>query len=215
MGEIKLWAIGIAEVREMFAASPALTRELVAHSDLHVPPTRKLPGLLGKLGPLLRVAPDAPVVPADRPTRADADNLLQGRFVSADRLDVSWGLVEQWLAYRAWSHHVLRLDERSADALDFDLARAGVASRYGVRHFWSRDASLPLRPIPGMHVGYLRYGTAVDVAEAWSDGLRAVEAPSHEAAAELVRWLAELPHWSGEAAGAGRPQPDVVTIARL
>ena len=63
MGSLRLYAIGIDEVRAIFGAPEATAtalRAIAAHRFPAAPSSA--PGLLGKLGPVFRRAPDAPVL---------------------------------------------------------------------------------------------------------------------------------------------------------
>ena len=215
MAEVRCWAIGIDEVREMFAASPTLSARLLelAEPAFPVPPSPPpRPGLLGKLGPLLRRPPDAPVVTPGSPTRLDAESLVRGRFVPQSRLEPAWVLVERWLDDLAWSHARFELTDHELDSLDFDLARAGVVSQHGVRHLWGRDARLTLRPLPGAQVGYLRYQNALALADDWARALPQLEGDAARTAAEVTAFLDGLRGAADAASEAGRPTPDVVTL---
>ena len=86
MVRIRLWAIGIGEVREIFGAPSEVAAARLAELTPPAVTSPRAPGLLGKLGPLLRRASDAPVIPADQPTRADAEALLKGSFIVPNRL---------------------------------------------------------------------------------------------------------------------------------
>ena len=122
MVRIRLWAIGIGEVREIFGAPSEVAAARLAELTPPAVTSPRAPGLLGKLGPLLRRASDAPVIPADQPTRADAEALLKGSFIVPNRLPAAWALVTRWVGEQAWGALEVRLDR---DRVDFDLARAG------------------------------------------------------------------------------------------
>lgn len=199
----------------MFAASPPLKEKLLTLADQAFTPVaspKHQPGLLGKLGPLLRRAPEAPVIAADSPTRLDAENLAQGRYVPEPRLVASWAVLRHWLDELAWHTASWELTDAELDALDFDLARAGVVSQHGVRHLWSRDARLTLRPQHGTQVGYLRHDNAVSLAADWSRALPQLSGESSRTAGEIVSFLDRLTPYEQTASKAGRPAPDVVTL---
>ncbi len=215
MGEVRCWAIGIDEVRGCFAAGPELREHLVAMAMTPTEPLvagRPQRGLLGKLGPLLRRAPEAPVLDLSTPTVADAQHLAQGRYVTESRLAPSWQLLQRWLNDLAWSTAAWELDDRELNALDFDLARAGVTSQHAVRHLWSRDARLSLRALPGTEVGYLRRDAALALAEDWSRALPQVAPESARTVTEIAAYVASLGPLADTASGAGRPAPDVFTL---
>jgi hypothetical protein len=214
MPEVRCWAIGIGEVRTLFAGDPAVRDVLVGlvePFESTVTPARQ-PGLLGKLGPLLRRPPDAPVIPLGTPTRLEAEAIVHGRYIAEPRLDAAWHLVRRWLDRSAVDAVHLDLDDHGLDSLDFDLARAGVGSQHGVRHLWRRDASLPLRPAPGMTVGYLRHVDAVALGADWAQAVATLDGASAAAATTVVGFLTRLSDAGDSESGAGRPAPDVVTI---
>ncbi|MDO5287248.1 MAG: hypothetical protein Q4G45_10595 [Actinomycetia bacterium] len=213
MARIRLWAVGIGEVRELFGAPEEVAAEKLV--SLTPPPVTvaRAPGLLGRLGPLLRRAPEAPVVPPDQPTRADAEALLQGHFVAPARLPAAWALLTRWLSEMAWGELGLALDREQVRRVDFDLARAGVSAHYSVRHLWSRDASLPLQAAPGSEVGYLRHQNAVELGQAWDEGLPELEGDSRSTVETVVDWLGQLPGWAEQAGQ--RPVPDLFAVAQL
>ena len=67
MGELRLYAIGVDEVRDVFGAPPELAAEFRRVVAEQFPPvtTPKAPGMLGKLGPLFRRPPGAVLVRPD------------------------------------------------------------------------------------------------------------------------------------------------------
>lgn len=214
MTEVRCWAIGIDEVRDMFSADPPLRERLLTISEASYgrPAITPQPGLLGKLGPLLRRPPDAPVISPDTPTPADAEHLVAGRFVPEQRLRAAWVLLRRWLDETAWASEAWELTDRDLDNLDFELARAGVPARHGVRHLWSRDARLTLRTRPGMEVGYQRYDSAVALGHDWDSALPQLDGDAAVTAAGVATFLGQLPNFAETATGAGRPTPDVVTL---
>lgn len=211
MVRIRLWAIGIGEVREIFGAPSEVAAARLAELTPPAVTSLRAPGLLGKLGPLLRRASDAPVIPADQPTRADAEALLKGSFIVPNRLPAAWALVTRWVGEQAWGALEVRLDR---DRVDFDLARAGVSAHYSVSHLWHRDASLPLRPGPREEVGYLRHQNAVELAAAWAEGLAELdEGESRRDVQTIVDWLDQMPGWADSALARQRPVPDLFALA--
>jgi hypothetical protein len=95
VGEIlRLWAINAADAAALFAAPPELADRLRAVTRARFPlpaPTRP------KFGPLTRQGPHTVRLPAGRPTLQEADALLSGQAVPADRVTAAWTLVEAWL----------------------------------------------------------------------------------------------------------------------
>lgn len=215
MGSLRLFAIGIDEVRDMVGAPPetaAVLRGLAAaRFDPSPPPS---PGLLGKLGPLFARAVDAPVTRPDQPTRADVDTLLSGRFVAPDRLPATWTLLEAWLEALAWGTWSTELDETALAEIDFDLARAGVPARYGVRDLMQGMLGLALHPSPGLVAGYCRLAHALATADAWRAAEPALVPPTADLVRQLTPWLESFGVWADRAGDAGRPQPDLVSVFR-
>lgn len=215
MPDLRLYAVGIDEVRDMLGAPgdiAARLRTLTLASFPPPPPAPPSSGLLGKLGPLFKRPLDLPTIPRETPTRADAEALLGGRFVPLDRLAPSWVLLRSWMADAAWATLTVPLAPGALDALDFDLARAGVASHFAVRRLWSRDARLGLQPLPGQQVGYLRHDAVLSMADAWSGAIDRLEGASRETAETTEAWLARFPDWADAAAEAGRSRPDLVAV---
>ena len=151
MGELRLYAIGVDEVRDVFCASPPVADELRQVAAQAFPPrsTDKAPGMLGKLGPLFRRPPDAPVLAPGTPVEADIANLLAGRYVPPDRQPATWRLLEAYLAAKAWSTHRIELDVKRFNDLEFDLARAGVHPEFGLGTLVNGELSLPLQTYRG------------------------------------------------------------------
>lgn len=210
MAEIRLWAVSITDVRGLFHATGDEAERLRADVAFHVvePHRRRL---FSAFGPLLKRDPAAPVLAPDSPLPSDVDAILHGHFVAPDRLPYCWQIVSHWLDGLSAATLSLSLDGKTLEALDFDLARAGVASHYALRTLWARDAALPLRPLPGSQVGYQRYAVASELCEAWRASIGALEG-SEETVTKVVGWLDQLPTWARDAEGAGCPAPDVFAV---
>ncbi|MEL4358613.1 MULTISPECIES: hypothetical protein [unclassified Luteococcus] len=218
MGELRMYAIGIDEVRDMFGATPQVAGRLrtIASEAFRVPRVGQAsPGRLGKLGPLFRRAPDAPVIPPGTPLPSDIETLLAGRFVAPERLRVSWRVVDVWLAERSWARHSLDRSAPEIDQLEFELTRAGLPSQYGVRKLMALDAQLPLRPATGMTVGYSKHAHVLASGRALSDCLPQVQQHSRERAQRLADFLLGFESLAGQAQADQRPAPDLfVTFDR-
>lgn len=211
MADIRLWAVSISDVRGLFHATGEAAERLRADVAFRVvEPHRR--GLFSGLGPMLKRDPAAPVLAPDSPLPSDVDAILHGHFVGPDRLPYSWRILTHWLDGLSASRLSLSLDHVTSQALDFDLARAGVASHYALRTLWARDAALPLRPLPGSEVGYQRYAVATELCEAWRASIGTLEG-SEETVTKVVGWLDQLPTWARDAEGAGLPAPDVFAVA--
>ncbi len=210
MADIRLWAVSITDVRALFHATGDDADRLRADVSFHVvQPHRR--GLFSAFGPLLKRDPAAPVLAPDSPLPSDVDAILHGHFVAPDRLPYCWQIVGHWLDGCSSGTLSLALDHATAESLDFDLARAGVASHYALRTLWARDAALPLRPLPGSQVGYQRYAVAAELREAWRASIGTLEG-SEQTVAEVANWLEQLTAWAKDAEGAGRPAPDVFAV---
>ena len=138
-----LHAIALDEVRDMIGATDAEAARLRAiAAERFGRPRESSTGLLGKLGPVLRRPIDAPVLRPDTPLAEDCDRLLAGKHVPPPRLAASWRLLQAWIAATAWSTHGGAVDRAALNTLDFDLARAGVAARFGVSALVEHQLSL-------------------------------------------------------------------------
>jgi hypothetical protein len=204
---VRLWAVSITDVRSLFHPSGELADRLRADVPFHV----VTPYKQSWFKPLLKRDPGAPLLAPDSPLPSDVDNLLHGHFVPPDRLVPSWQIVSHWLDRLSSANLRLEIDRSTAERLDFDLARAGVASHLGLRTLWARDAALPLRPPALSEVGYQRYAVAVELGEAWRASLGALEG-SVDLVEHVSDWLRQLPTWAEDAEGAGRPAPDVFAV---
>ncbi len=209
MGELRLFAIGIDEARDMFAASPEVADQLRASSQhLFAPPPRKR-GMLDRLGPFSRksLLPDPNI-----PMPADAEDLLAGRFVRPDRVPAAWVLVEHWLGEISWGVYTTSVTDASLDAWDFALARAGLSSTYGIGRLFNEELGFPVRPLPGQETGYVSNGHALAAIDALTQAVDDVEGDPALWTKALLDWLSGYPQWAESAAAAGRPHPDLVGL---
>jgi len=204
---VRLWAVSISDVRSLFRPTPDMADSLRRDVPFHV----LTPYKPGWFKPLLKTDPGAPVLAPDSPLPSDVDKLLHGHFVQPDRLVASWQIVSHWLDRLSVANLRLDIDHATAERLDFDLARAGVASHFGLRTLWARDAALPLGAAAGSEVGYQRYAVAVELGVAWRASLGALEG-SGDLVEHVSDWLRQLPTWAADAEGAGRPAPDVFAV---
>lgn len=216
MGELQLYAIGVDEVRDVFCASPGVAqdfRRIVAEA---FPPhtTTKAPGMLGKLGPLLRRPPDAVILQPDTPVEADVADLLAGRYIRPERQPAAWRLLGAYLGAKAWSKHRIELDVNRYNDLEFDLARAGVHPQFGPGKLINTELSLPLQPYRGLSTGCTRHSQALLAAAAWRNALPHLAAENRAIAEPYAAWLAQFHHYAQAAPQRGRPVPDVVVIYR-
>ena len=216
MGELRLFAIGIDELRDLFSAAEPVARDFRRLAASHFPPPEppRSPGLLGKLGPLFKRPPDAPVVRPGVPTEQEIAAIVSGRFIPPERLSAAWLLVETWLEHRSWGHHGIVADEDRFTDLEFDLARVGVPARFGLAKLLNRELGVPLRPCPGLLVGYVQHSHAVAIRDCWQSGLMGLSIENRAIAEPYVSWLAHFQEWAAQATAAYRPIPDLVALLR-
>lgn len=215
MGSVRLYAIAIDEVRDIFGAdegTSARLRAVAAERFGGGAPTA--PGLLGKLGPVFRRAPDAPVVRPDVPSGSDVDTLLAGRYVAPHRLVPCWLLLEAWIEEIAWGSTGREVTEARLNDFDFDLVRAGVPTRYGLRSLLKSGLGIALLPHPGLAAGWATLDHAQAMAEAWRPAVPSLDEAQQDAATRLLAWLDNFPGWVDAAGQQHRPPPDLVAILR-
>lgn len=213
MGSLRLYAIGIDEVRDFFSASAETASTLRAIAAARFPsPEPRSPGLLGKLGPLFARPVDAPVIRPDVPSGSDVEALLSGRFVGPDRLPAAWTLLEAWVDALAWGHHRLELDEAEVREFDFDLARAGIPARYDLTGLVTTPLGIAMRPYPGLVAGFTRLSHVTALTDAWQQSLTGLSEAFEPRARALLTWLGRFPDWAEDAPGKERPLPDLVTF---
>ncbi len=212
MGELRLYAIGIEEMRGIVGAGP-LTGELrQAAAQAFTPPQQpKSKGLISKLGPMFRRPPDAPVISPTDPEPRDVEVLLAGAYISPTRMGASWRVLETLVQYRSWASTRLPLTSQSLDDLDFALARGGVAAAVGVGHLLRSSTNVRLIPVQGLTVGWHRHDKALAMAEAYRAAIHEIKTDEQrELVGSLVTWLDGFIPWSEVAARIGRPVPDLV-----
>ncbi len=217
MVEIRLYAIGIDEMRDWFGAGPAIAATLrgVAARRFRAPAAeQRSTGMLSKLGPLFRRDPWAPRLPVDLPSPSDVELLINAHFVPPERLAAAWTVVCAWLEELSWGHAVTVLGPAEWRDLEFDLARAGVPSQFAISKLWGLDPSLPLRPVPGTTVGYARHHHAMATREALDAAVQRVTVTSRDPLHGVLGFLRAVDGWTADAAVAGRPAPDVVGVRR-
>lgn len=215
MGSVRLYAISIDEVRDIFRATEDTARTLRGLAAERFATTAPAaPGLLGKLGPVLRRPPDAPVVRPGVPSGSDVDTLLAGRYVAPHRLGACWTLLEAWLDVLAWGAVGREVTETQLNNFDFDLACSEVPARYGLRSLLKSDLGIALLPCPGLAAGWAPLAHAQEMAAAWRPAVSRLQPEHREAAVALLDWLNHFPAWVDAAARHSRPSPDLVAILR-
>lgn len=215
MGSVRLYAIAIDEVRDILRAGEETSARLRAvAAERFGGSTPTAPGRLGKLGPVFRRAPDAPVVRPDVPSGSDVDTLIAGRYVAPHRLVPCWMLLEAWIDSIAWGSAGRDVTESQLNDFDFDLVRAGVPARYGLRGLLKTGLGIALLPYPGLAAGWVTLDHAQAMAAAWRPAIPSLGEEQQEAATRLLAWLDNFPGWVENAARQNRPPPDLVAILR-
>jgi hypothetical protein len=216
MGSLRLYAIAIDEVRAIFGAPEATAtalRAIAAHRFPAAPSTA--PGLLGKLGPVFRRAPDAPVMRPGVPSGSDVDTLLAGRYVPPHRLSACWALFEAFVEAMAWGSTSQAIGEAELNEFDFDLARAAVPSRCGLRQLLRADLGISMLPPPGLAAGFAHGDHVTAMATAWREAVPLLEPGNQPIAQSLLSWFEDFSVWSEQAQGGHRTAPDLVAFLSL
>ena len=219
MGELRLYAVGIEEVRAMFGASPQVAEHLRAVAQrAFAPPGLEGPhdpagrgGLLSKLGPIFKRVPATPVISPTQPEPHDLEVLLAGAYVPPNRTGASWRLLETLVQSIAWGSTRMGLTAQELDDLDFALARGGASASIGLRHLLNSTLSLNLIPVNGLKVGWYPHQKATAMAEAYRSAMPGIKTEGQrEMINSLTIWLDGFVPWAQVAASLGRPVPDLV-----
>ena len=213
VGELRLYAVGVEEVRGISGASPAVADHLrqLAQRAFAPPPDEARHGLLSKLGPIFKRVPATPVISPTQPEPHDVEVLLAGAYVPPDRMGATWRLVETFVQGMAWGSTRMTLTNQALDDLDFALARGGVSSAVGLRHLLNNKTSLNLIPVAGLTVGWYRHEVALTMADAYRTALPELKtADQREMIEALAVWLDGFAPWAQVAASLGRPVPDLI-----
>ena len=213
MGELRLYAVGLDEVRGIFGAPPETAAHLRAVAERAFTPAadESRTGLLSKLGPLFRRPPTTQVIAPTQPEPRDVEVLLAGAYVPPDRTGATWRVLETLVCDIAWGSTRMSLSAEALDDLDFALARGGVSSAVGLRHLLDNRTGLNLVPVQGLVVGWHPYETALAMAGAYRAAMPQIKtAEQQEMIAALAGWLDAFVPWSQVSASLGRPVPDLV-----
>lgn len=213
MGELRLYAIGVDELRGMFGASPEAADQLRQFAAAALAPSgADSPlSLRSRLGPIFRRVPPTPVISPTQPEPHDLEVLLAGAYVLPERTGATWRLLETLVQGAAWGSTRMPLDTQALDDLDFALARGGVSAAVGLRHLLSNPLSLPLLPVGGLTVGWHPYEKALAMNEAYRGALGQVRTDEQRGMVDaLTVWLDGFPPWAQVAGSLGRPVPDLV-----
>lgn len=213
MGELRLYAVGIEEVRGISGAPEdraAHLREVAAKAFAPAPDEAR-GGLLSRLGPIFRRPPTVQVISPTQPEPRDVEVLLAGAYVPPERAGATWRVLETIVADIAWGSTRLALTSQSLDDLDFALARGGVSSSVGLRHLLGHTASLNLLPVTGLTVGWHSDETALAMASSYRSASHELKtAEQQEMTEALAGWLDGFVPWAQVAPSLGRPVPDLV-----
>jgi hypothetical protein len=218
MGELRLYAIGIEEVRGMFGASPQVAEHLRAVAQQAFAPRSTegaypvgRGGLLSKLGPIFKRVPATPVISPTQPEPHDVEVLLAGEYVPPNRTGATWRLLEALVQGIAWGSTRMGLTAQELDDLDFALARGGAPASVGLRHLLNSTLSLSLNPVSGLTVGWHPHQKAVAMAAAYRSAIAEIKGDEQrEMINSLTIWLNSFAPWAQVAASLGRPVPDLV-----
>jgi len=197
----------------MFGAPPPVAEHLrgVAQRAFAPPVEAGRSGLLGKLGPIFRRVPAAPVISPTQPEPQDVEALLAGAYIPPDRMGATWRLLETLVQGTAWGSTRMRLTEAELNDLDFALARGGVSAAVGLRHLLNNRTDLNLMPVTGMTVGWHRHEKALAMNAAYRSAMREIKTDEQRAMiSSLTLWLDGFVPWAQVAASLGRPVPDLI-----
>ena len=215
MGTLKLWAVGIDEVREIFSANPDTAERLrAAEAARFRTDLPRASGLLGRLGPLLRPSNDPAAPRPGVPVAEDVEDLLAGRYFTPERLARAWTLLEFWIGTLSWGAGEWPLTPGQLKELDFDLARAQIPARYGLSDLFKSSLGVTLSRCDNLAAGFVRAEHAQQMANAWALGAPELEPANQPVATQVTGFLAHWPEWTALAAEHGRPEPDLVAVYR-
>lgn len=196
MSTLWLYAVSIDQVRGIFGADQLLADRLRAVAERRFAADAPLSlGLLGKLGPVFRRPPDAPVVRPGVPTATEVDALLTSRYLPPDRLGAAWVLVLAWLDDLAPDGLTLQLSASQLADFDFTLACSGVPSRLGLTDLLKTALGVPLAPAPGWAAGWVPADRAAQIAPSWRACLAELADERRELAVTVLDWLEAQSGW--------------------
>lgn len=213
MGELRLYAVGLDEVRALFGAPEERATRLREVAQRAFTPAAEAArgGLRSKLGPIFRRPPATPVISPTQPEPRDVDALLAGAYVPPERTGATWRVLETLVCDVAWGSTRMSLTPEALDDLDFALARGGVSASVGLRHLLDTTTSLSLVPVQGLKVGWHRYETALAMAGAYRAAMPQIRTEEQrEMTSALASWLDGFIPWAQVAVSRGRPVPDLL-----
>lgn len=213
MGELRLHAISIYDVRDMFGADPDLAAELrrIASNTFVVPASeqQRKPSMIQRIGPMFRRDPLAVVVPVDDPIPSDWESLIAGRFIDPSRLIACWKVIDAWVDERDYGTTTFTLSSAQAEAFDFALTKAGLHSQFSLGALMASEVSLPLRPAHGMRIGYAKNSHVLATAQALRAVVARVDDDWRGGAEHLLAFLDAVAGWTQQAQQADRMLPDL------
>lgn len=98
------------------------------------------------------------------------------------------------------------------EELDRDLAAAGLPSTYSLKRLMDEDPQIPLRPAPGMKIGYA--GTR-QILATWvelSEVIGTVPIARRGEVNAVLKFLSSYPGWNHLAVDLGRPAPGLLVV---
>ncbi len=159
MHRLRLFAININDVRDIFGANAELAARLRDIAAQHFAPKRSDRPLLGRIGPLFS-RQRATEVDTRHPLSGDVEAMLCGGHLSPERLPQCWQLLLLWLEALSAQHLAMTID--GLEDIEFELARAGLPSTFSLRSLAARQLGTALRPVEGQVVGYSKHDHVVE-----------------------------------------------------
>ncbi|WP_040158514.1 hypothetical protein [Nigerium massiliense] len=216
MGDVRFYALGIDELRDLFSGSPAAAERMRALAARAFAPPEPVgaqrQSLLSRMGgPLTRRPPkSAPVVRPDVPTATDLGNLLAGHHVTPDRLEATWTLVRLWAEDAAWGSYTQPIDEAGIDEIDFQLSSGGVETRHALRRLFNNRLALPIGACPRQVAGYVRGAQALEMRDVYREAASWLDPERGAFVRDLAGWLDGFEEWTRRAPAENRPAPDLI-----
>ncbi|MSS45142.1 hypothetical protein FYJ43_03560 [Cutibacterium sp. WCA-380-WT-3A] len=212
MGGLRLNAIAIDEVRDIFEADEGLAMKLRRWTEarFNVPVHHhRRARWHSPFHPLYRPNVEGPMLPTGWPTPNDVEDLVRGRSIETERLTRCWRLVNHWLTHMSWGWTEIPMTVARFEELDRDLASAGLPSAYSLQRLMARDPQIPLRPAPGMQIGYAGTGQILATRVELSKVIGAIPSTRRGEASAVLTFLNSYPGWNQLAVDLGRPAPNL------
>ncbi|EFS41001.1 hypothetical protein HMPREF9565_01292 [Cutibacterium acnes HL053PA2] len=215
MGGLRFNAIAIDEVRDIFGADEGLAMKLRrwAEARFSVPVHHhRRPRWRSPFHPLYKPNVECSMLPTGWPTPHDVEDLVCGRYIESDRSARCWRLVNEWLTHLSWGWTEVPMSVARFEELDRDLAAAGLPSTYSLKRLMDEDPQIPLRPAPGMKIGYA--GTR-QILATWvelSEVIGTVPIARRGEVNAVLKFLSSYPGWNHLAVDLGRPAPGLLVV---